>query len=223
MKKHTYVILLLLLPIVASFSCSNLQNFKLKNEQKTDQMRKIEFIPEEFNDVKLGYYETQQSVSFLQFPNGIPINTITISTPDKIICDLKNKDFTPVIPICAIHLISLKRGLKYNDLSAMMLHIRKLDEKIVYSGEIVDKELKGEHPILSPGHTEAERLRIEMVKEAQKYSDDELDLPGLFEGNFLNINLMEYVNIPFEPGRYEVYLSFCGLESNHTIVEIVEK
>lgn len=223
MKKLFIIKIFLLLSITFTFSCGSVLNSNINNLNQPNQMKSIKFIPEEFNNIKLGYNETEQSVSSLQFPDGIPINTITISTPDKIVCNLKYEDFTPVIPVCAVYLVSLKRGLKYNDLSAMMLHIRKLDEKAVHSGEIVDKGLGDDHPILPPGHLEDEKQRLAMVEEAQGYSDEELDLPGLFEGNFLNINLIEYIDIPLKSGKYEIYLSFSGLESNRTIVEVLCK
>ena len=191
--------------------------------KKTKNMKNIEFIPQEFNIVKLGFYETSETVSFLQFSEGIPMNTITISTPQKIICNTNDKYFVPVIPVCAVYIVSLKRGLKYSYLSAKMLHIRNIYEETIYSGEIVDKNMEYEHPIYPPNYEEEEKERLARVEEAQKYSDEELDMPGLFEGNFINVNLMDYMDIPFQTGVYEIYLSFSGLESNRVEVEIVFK
>jgi hypothetical protein len=215
---------ILLLALIAGLSgCIRLFNSNYKTDKKYENMKNTEFIPKEFNNIKLGYYETSESISFLQYPEGIPMNTIIISTPQKILCHINNKDFVPVIPVCAVYEISLERGLKYAHLSAQMLHIRKLDEETVYSGEIENKNIDYGHPIYPPDYEEEEKERQRMIEEAQKYSDEELDFPGLFEGNVINVNLMEYVDIPFEAGEYEIYLSFSGIESNHTIVEIVIK
>ncbi|MBF0576888.1 hypothetical protein [Dysgonomonas sp. GY617] len=187
-------------------------------------MKNIHFIPKEFNEIKLGYYETKESLGSPQLPGQVmTINKIIINTPNKILYTAKNESITPVIPVCVAYIISLKRGLKYNALSAKMLHIRNLNEKTVYSGEIVDQDLQYEYPEPNPYHEEKEKERIARVEEAQKYSDEELEQPGLAGANYINVNLMKYVNIPFKPGKYEVYLSFCGLESNRTIVEIIEE
>jgi hypothetical protein len=122
-----------------------------------------------------------------------------------------------------VHAVSLKRGLKYAHLSAQMLHIRKLGEETVYSGEIEDKNMKYEYPDYPPYYEEEEKERQSMIEEAQKYSDEELDQPEIGGANYINVNLMEYVDIPFEAGEYEIYLSFSGIESNHTTVEIIIK
>ncbi|MBF0576889.1 hypothetical protein [Dysgonomonas sp. GY617] len=186
-------------------------------------MKNIHFIPKEFNEIKLGYYETIENECSPTFLNGeITLNTITINTPEKIVYKLHSDNFTPVIPVCAAYIISLRRGFKYHKLSAKMLHIRKLDEETVYSGEIIDKDRQYEHPEPHPRQRERERERIAKEEEAQKYNDNELN-EGQAGGGYMNVNLMEYIDIPFKPGKYEVYLSFCGLESNHTIVEIVEE
>jgi hypothetical protein len=65
-----------------------------------------------------------------------------------------------------------------------------------------------------------EKERQQRIEEAQKYSNAELD-EGQASGNFFNLNLMDYVVMPFESGIYEIYLSFSGLESNRVKVEIV--
>jgi hypothetical protein len=59
-----------------------------------------------------------------------------------------------------------------------------------------------------------------MVNDAQKYSDLELD-EGLIGGDAMNINLLEYVDLPFIGGRYEIFVSCYNLESNKVVVEII--
>lgn len=187
-------------------------------------MKNISFVPKEFNDIKLGYYETKKTNCSPIFLNEMrTINSITIAVPQEIICNLNNEKFDPVIPVCVIYSISLRRGLKYSNLSAKSLHIRKLDDETIHMGEIVDKDMQYEYPEPDPYENEKEKERMIRVEEAQRYSDEELEQPGLAAVNYMNINLMEYIDIPFEPGKYEVYLSFLGLESNHAIVEIISK
>ena len=176
-------------------------------------MKPIIFIPKEFHDIKLGYFERSQNFIATLYPLGIPINTIVVSTPQKIIYHVNHEDFVPVIPVCAEHMITTRRGLKYAHLSARMLHIRRLDEETVYSGEIVNKPAQFyiddgtlitvyTTPAIDPRHGERERERQARIAAAQKYSDEELDegLTGLFRGNLINVNLMEYVDFPFRPG-----------------------
>jgi hypothetical protein len=210
-----------LFSITALCACNSLSRAGL--QKKSEQMKNIHFIPKEFNEIKLGHYETKENYCSPTFFNGtITLNTITVNTPEKIVYKLHNDNFIPIIPICAAYMVSLRRVFKYNKLSARMLYIRKLGEETVYSGEIVDKNMKYEYPEPDPRQREREREKEQKVEEAQKYNDDELN-EGQAIGGYMNINLMEYIDIPFNAGRYEIYLSFCGLESNHTIVEIVTK
>jgi len=214
--KVTYPLLL----ISILFSCCSA--VIKKQSQKIKNMENIQFIPKEFNDIKLGYYETEENCCSPAWISEMrTINSIIINTPQKIICDMNKEDFVPVIPVCATYSVSLRRGFKYHNLSAKMLYIRKIDDGAIYFGEIVNKDIQYfEYPEPDPYDEEKEKKRLAMVEEAQKYSDMELD-QGQLGGGYLNINLMEYVDMPFLPGKYEVWLSFCGLESNHTIVEII--
>ena len=201
------------------FSCCS--SVSKKQSQKIRGVENIQFIPKEFHDIELGYYETEENLCSPKFTDGIiPLNTISINTPQKIIVNSSNENFTPSIPVCVAYMVSLRRGLKYNHLSTRILYVKQLSESITYLGEFIDKDMQYEHPILPPGYEDAEKKRLAMVEEAQKYSDMELN-QGQSGGGYMNINLMEYVDMPFLPGKYEVWISFCGLESNHAIVEII--
>ena len=216
--KVTYPLLL----ISILFSCCSA--VIKKQSQKIRDMENIQFIPKEFNDIKLGYYERGENCCSPAWISEMrTINSIIINTPQKIICDMNKEDFVPVIPVCATYSVSLRRGFKYHNLSVKMLHIRKIDDGVIYVGEIVNKDIQYEYyPAPFPHHEEREKERLAMEEEAQKYSDMELD-QGQSSGGNMNINLMEYVDMPFLPGKYEVWLTLCGLESNHTIVEIIAK
>ena len=206
-----YYISIILLVLNINGSCQTLKQNTI--------MQTIQFIPKEFHEVKLGYYETVENSCSPHYRDEMrTVHQITINSPGKII---SNKGFTTIIPVCAIYSLSLRRGLKYNHLSAKILHIKDIEESLVYTGKIEDKYMKYEYPVPAPFEEERERERMERVKEAQKYTDDELEQPGLAAVNYINVNLMEYVNVPLEPGKYEVWLSFSGLESNRVIVEIV--
>lgn len=180
-------------------------------------MRDIEFIPQEFNDIKLGDDETEMVKTTLVFPNDeVKINTIAIHTPQQIICNTSDTCIMPVVPMCVRYAVSLRRAYKYNHLSDELIHVKSVGDGTEYSGKIVEKIEDYCLPdSISPGVSEA-------VNEAQQYTDTELDT-GQYESGYLNVNIMEYVDFPFLPGKYEIWLSFYGLESNHTIVEIVQR
>ncbi len=189
--------------------------------QYKDNDHSLQFVPKEFQDVKLGLYETLPNNCTPVFSEGYtPINSIRINTPEKIIFKLKDKNNIPVIPICVVYDISLRRGLKYNHLSAKIIHIRKVIDEKEYIVEIRDKDLKYEYPILPPNSEEDDKELEKEIEDAKKYNKNELN-EGLSGGGYMNLNLFNYVDIPFQPGKYEIYLSFSGLESNHEIVEIV--
>jgi hypothetical protein len=181
-------------------------------------MENITFIPEKFNAVELGFYKNSMNSCTPGYPDDrMCVNTIIINIPQKVVVNVKADSLSPIIPICAVYSISAKRSLKYNALSAETLHIRKNDDEVVvYTGEI--KEPYIPHKIIPTWNRDENRE--ERVLEAQKYSDEELD-EGQASGGYMNLNIMEYVDMPFAPGRYEVWLSFYGLESNHCFTEII--
>jgi hypothetical protein len=184
-------------------------------------MNSIKFIPKEFNEVNLGYFE---GGSTLCTPAGTDFlwSQIVINVPRKIICSISDiTTFTPVIPVCGRYVITQLRILRYIHLTRMF-HIKKIGTEIWKSGEIVAPFLDNE--ILPPDHEEMERERQTRIKEAQNLTDEEIDRRGgQAVGRLINLNLMEYVDIPFEPGIYEIYMSFRGLESNRATVEIIFK
>ena len=187
---------------------------------KIETMKNVKFIPKEFNDIKLGFRESIQNVCSPQFSGLIPVNSITINSPQKIICKNNKNVYVPIIPVCVVYDVSLRRGLKYYHLNVELLHIRRIGDEKIYTGEIFEKGLENEYPDYPSGYyEELERIEAD-VKEAQKYSDDDLD-SGQSSGGYMNIDLLEYVDVPLQSGLYEIYLSFSGLESNHVQVEIV--
>ena len=185
-------------------------------------MKPIEFIPKEFNDVKLGYYERFRNPCSPGYPHDITDflwNKIVINAPRKIICRIGGDTLIPVIPVCGAHIVTWRREMKYYDL-ANMFYIKKINAENWFTGEIVDKSENPGIPALPPNYQEEQRELEKERIEAQSYSEEELE-EGQASGGFLNVNLMDYVEIPFEPGVYEIYLSFSGLESNRVKVEIV--
>jgi hypothetical protein len=193
---------------------------------QTNNMENIKFIPKEFRDVELNLYNHKKYPCTPHYTEDLFASSIIlINIPKKIYVYQYNKEIKEikqVIPMCAVFAISQKRALKYEHLSTPKIHIRKVDQDITYSGEIVDPNLKYEYLVYPPGYEEAQKKKIEMIKEAQKYSDEELN-DGLIAGDAMNINLLDYVDMPFIAGRYEIFISCYNLESNKTYVEIIMK
>ena len=184
-------------------------------------MKNIEFIPEYFHQVKLGDNQSKENKLTPHYPDFELYlnNKIEINIPQKIILRRPASEFTPIIPVCGAYMITRRRGLKYGHLSAKMLHIRKAGEETWHSGEIIP--LEEELTPLPLNNEKWEKERLERIKQAQQYSDDELDDDLYSSGSAINIDLMESVDIQLESGVYEIYLSFCGLESNRARVEII--
>ena len=193
------------------------------NKKKGLNMKTITFIPKEFNNIQLGYNEDCETLCSPEYPNGLRklnINTIAINVPKKIICVGNEDDYMPVIPICIAYIISDLRGLKYAHLSAKMAHIKKVNEDGEFLGEIYNKNMDNEYPAPSSYPEEAQNNRLKKMAEVQNYSDEELN-KGQAGGGFFNLNLMEYIDMPFVAGFYEICVTHYGLESNRAIVEII--
>ena len=221
MKKSIIILGIIALTVGVCFAQTN--NTELTN--KTINMNTIEFIPKEFNDIQLGYNEDSETLCSQGYPNGLlqlNRNTIVVNAPQKIICNVSDSTFVPIIPICIAFKITERRELKYTHLSAKMAYIKKVNEGTEFFGEVYNKNMDNEYPAPLSYPEEVQKERIRKTKEVQTLSDEELE-DGQASGGFLNVNLMEYVDMPFEQGKYEIYLSFSGLESNRVKVEIVFK
>jgi hypothetical protein len=183
-------------------------------------MGPIRYIPEAFNDVRLAYNSRGMNPCSPYYPDGeIDINTISINVPEKIICTSQGL-LESIIPVCATLSVSDRITYKYYELN-LMIHIRAISEDKVYSGEVIDEEDDGSS-VPSPGYrTWLEELLPKEIRKAQKYSDKKLD-KGEWSTWHMNLNAMTYVQMPLPPDKYEVWMTFRGLESNHCIVEIIE-
>lgn len=218
MKRLNEKLIYLLLIAVIFLSCSSLTRAnKTHSEEEPKIMETIKFIPKEFNEVELGYYQTSVTPCTPGYPDSqLRVNTMLINVPQKVIYNLAADSLAPVIPLSGLHSVSSRRSLKYHDLSAKVIHINKVDEDSVFTGEI--KEPYVPHKITPTWNRGGDRE--EQILEAQKYSDQELDESQAI-GSYINLNIMEYVDMPFLPGKYEVWMTYYGLESNHCIVEII--
>lgn len=209
-------VIIILLQISVGLSCQNKKNLI---------RMPIQYIPKEFHDVELGYYESMDNICTPRDeskPTEYFTNKIFINIPQKIIYNFDKSDFKAIIPVCGVYSITDRRAYKYAHLSAEMFHIRKVDDENWYLGEIIDPVLlSGDMIVHSPFYYKQMEEKEKKIIEAQKYSDEELDDADYASGETFNLNLMEYVDIPLESGIYEIYYSLLGLDSNHVFVEII--
>ena len=186
--------------------------------KKDKDMTNIQYIPAVFETVKLGSAETLENSCSPLYGKEIAINSLYIHTPEKIIL-AKEDSAKCIIPLCIRYCVSLRRALKYSDSSRMDITIRRLQGNKVYSGEVRENGFEGELLFPDDYDKEAWSEKQAAIAEAQRYSDKELD-EGQFSDGWMNINLLEYVDMPFLPGKYEVTVTFYSLKSNRALLEI---
>ena len=211
---------LILWMLTASTSCQTLK------QDSAMPVSTIQFIPETFNDLELGFLSSDFNPCSPMYPESAISqlrNELRINAPKRIIYNLKKSGDTvrPVIPVCLASVITLRRTYKYPNLSEEVLFIRRTDSDSWFSGKVFDETLEDGTPIVQPPwQQEMEEEKQKRIEEAQSYSEEELD-EGQAGGEYRNLNLMQYVDMPFKPGVYEIYYTLKGLESNRVQVEIV--
>ena len=184
---------------------------RTKNNNK---MKTIEFIPKKFENIDFESVETVMCPCSPNFPHKInEVNILKINVPEKIF--FHSLDEKRVIPVCIAYSISILRALKYHNFSKEIFHIKPEDGDIVYSGNFFNKRAAHKTPYIP----EISEYKQQKINDAQNLSDAELD-EGAYSRGYLNVNALDYVQIPIKSGRYEVWVTYYGLESNHVFVEV---
>lgn len=205
--------------------CSSTFNERIILKKK--HMYKIEFIPKEFENIVCGNTTCEPNLCSPKL-GKIPVSEIKINAPDQMICFIdkeeKNlsdkKSVKPYLPVCLNEIISQKRAYKYYKQSEKTVHIRKIGSERWFIG-VVQEEII-ENSIPQPDWEEEEAIYQEEIRKAQSYSDSELDEDIGF-GGCMNLDVLQYVDFTFETGKYEIFISAFGLESNRVIVEVIYK
>ena len=212
--KHYLIIALLL----ALASCGQILEIK-----KNKNMKTIKFIPEKFENIDFESMEREMCPCSPNYPERLSeMNALKINVPKKIFFHRLDEKLDPVFPICIAYSKSVLRELKYHDFSERTIHIKPENGDFEHSGNYFDKSTVNKTPIDMNSLLTAEGLqqRQQRIEEAQKLSDDELN-KGTYSGGYLNVNALDFVSIPIKSGKYEIWVTYYGLESNHTIVEII--
>ncbi len=182
----------------------------------------VRYVPEAFGKVKLGWRENRMNPCSPGYPEDlVEMNSLSINVPESVIYRAGHPPTVSVIPLCVTYSVSLRRVYKYHSVSDKMLYVKDLDTQEEYSA-VVEEILPHEYLVPDPFYEEHQRELRKKVEEARQYEDHELG-EGLAGANYINVNLLEYIDLPWQPGRYEVRMAFLGLESNRIVMEIIEE
>ena len=209
------------------FLCFSLMSLTRKNADE-----KVSFEPQAWNELGFNWNEYVWS----EFENPcspnidmLKMNTVSMSIPEKIRASKKGIAKIPV-PICVSFCRTEYRYYKYsNPEYEKMIHIKSLDEtESVFLHCPIERIVKynGEQPqeVLAPDplREKYEKERFEMIQKCKELPDKMLD-EGFAYGVNLTFNLSDYMDEPLQCGKYEIYFTYLGLESEHRIVEIAYK
>ena len=188
-------------------------------------MCKIKFIPEEFDKVICEFKFAEPNQCTHGSEQQI-VNQIIINAPQEIIYNKKKFDAETnelannfKLPICIYSMITFRQEYKYYDQIDWIVNIRKVDNEEWISGVLSEKVAEGEYLMPSPWEEENRLEEKEKAKDAQKYSEADLQL-GTGLCGAINIDLHEYIDLIPEEGEYEIFVSKSGLESNRVRVKI---
>jgi hypothetical protein len=176
-----------------------------QSNKNLTNMQAIQFIPKEFQNIKVGLSENE--INECTPKNYETIwDEIVINAPTKII--IASIDIKPIIPICGYSVITDKTSTINSDRAGLFVNIFNVnaDEKIIFSGLIAESDSNiNEHPDPNP-----------FISDNNQEYDEYAAV-----GEAINIDVMKYIDFPVATGTYEIFFSSFGLESNHVQVEIV--
>lgn len=102
----------------------------------------------------------------------------------------------------------------------MVFYVRIVSQNKIVSGKLFDEEEGNKIPLSPDVCEQMKKMRDQRHEEMVKDSDAELN-EGQSSLRFMNLNVMTYVNMPFLPGKYEIWYIFRGLEFNYSVIEII--
>ncbi len=193
-------------------------------------MKKIVFEPQAWHDLEFNWNEYVWSKSENPCSPDIGIskmNALSMNVPEKIRVGKKGGAKIPV-PVCVSFWLTEYRACKYSEPEhKKMIHVKSLGETesacflhypiervVKYNGDGIQEVLA-----VNPLQADAEKERLEMIQKCKHLPDEMLD-EGQVMGGDLTFNLSDYMDEPLSCGKYEIYFTYCGLESERRIVEI---
>ena len=221
--------IMMIVAVLAAMTGANAQ----QEDKDMEKMMGIRFEPQEWMELELDWREYVWS----ERENACtPVvdewkSVVSINVPTKILVDSKRlHEVVPAIPVSVFTQISENRSYKYHGNQHLLrLHISKAGEKEVLYESLVEKKeeelpagITDKHPEPEPEDPIQEAKEKAKRENAMSIPDEELDKGHTrFRSFCFTFNACDYVSMPLQPGKYEVYCTFHGLESEHKVVEIV--
>ena len=222
--------IMMIVAVLAAMTGANAQ----QEDKDMEKMMGIRFEPYEWMELELDWSEYVWS----ERENACtPVvdewkSVVSINVPTKILVDSKRlHEVVPAIPVSVFTQISENRSYKYHGNQHLLrLHISKAGEKeVLYESlAVVEREpewpagITDKHPEPKPVDPIQEAKEKAKRENAMSIPDEELDKGHTqFRSFCFTFNACDYVSMPLQPGKYEVYCTFRGLESEHKVVEIV--
>lgn len=153
------------------------------------------FIPDLYQHVPM---ETYVQAQCSPAPPSSIWRGVIISAPQRIIPD---KGENLVIPICGHYVVPVLAAM---DGPGLTVHVRRIEAELVLSGLITDQ---GENEPVVPPPPGAPRPKRESFE-------------GVTTGGYFNIDAQRHLKTRLVPGIYEVTVSYAGMVSNSTQIEI---
>ena len=221
--------IMMIVAVLAAMTGANAQ----QEDKDMETTMGIRFEPQEWMELELDWSEYVWS---MERNACTPVvdewkSVVSINVPTKILVDSKRlHEVVPAIPVSVFTQISENRSYKYHGNQHLLrLHISKAGEKEVLYESLVEKKeeelpagITDKHPEPEPVDPIQEAKENAKRENAMSIPDEELDKGHTqFRSFCFTFNACDYVSMPLQPGKYEVYCTFRGLESEHKVVEIV--
>ena len=221
--------------IVAVLAAMTGANAQQEDKDMGKKVAGIRFEPQEWMELELDWREYVWSMernTCTPFVDVWRKSVLNINVPTKIFVDSKRlHEVVPAIPVSGYTKTSENRRYKYHGTHHLLtLYISKAGEKeVLYESlAVVEREpewpagITDKHPEPKPVDPIQEAKEKAKRENAMSIPDEELDKGHTrFRSFCFTFNACDYVSMPLQPGKYEVYCTFRGLESEHKVVEIV--
>ena len=223
--------IMMIVAVLAAMTGANAQ----QEDKDMETTMGIRFEPQEWMELELDWSEYVWSMernTCTPFVDVWRKSVLNINVPTKIFVDSKSlHEVVPAIPVSGYTKTSENRSYKYHGTHHLLkLYISKAGEKeVLYESlAVVEREpewptgITDKHPEPKPVDPIQEAKENAKRENAMSIPDEELDKGHTqFRSFCFTFNACDYVSMPLQPGKYEVYCTFRGLESEHKVVEIV--
>ncbi len=184
--------------------------------QSNDSIRLNRYYPIIFSEIKTGWDFTEQvffrKIEYLDNWEGILINC-----PQRLYY-FPNIDTIPKLLFCTYERIPSRKmsfyGFNY-----------KISVKNLNNNSLVEDRLCEYNKYEKLNNSEDYYAHQKITEALNKGTNRNLQLALNTSNDFAvqkrNINVFNYLDVSFSPGTYEIFVEYCGYESNHICTEII--